>query len=532
MYTRLLPLLFAAAISNAAPAINGIFNAATWAPSGMTNGDIAQGSIFIVTGSGIGPAALQQVSSYPLPTTQGIGGTSIQVTIGSQGFDCIMVYASDNQVAAILPSRTAIGSGTLALLYQGQRTTFPIKVVAASFGLFTVNQRGSGPGVVTSASYQYVTPVNPAHPGDTLIGWGTGLGGATGDETLPPAQVDLKTGVEVWVGNKPATVVYGGRGSSPGLDQVNFMVPAGVTGCYVSVVLKVRAVISNFTSIPIAPLGQSVCSDTVGGLGSGAQIFQSSGTLRTGGISFQRIPFSQDQASGSFGKYDFTNLISARGFGGAPSLGNCQVIEQASDHGPDFTDFSAPPGIDAGSQLTLTGPRGSRSISATSRGAYNAQLGGGNSGSPGFLDPGSYTVSNGSGGGDVKGFSVNFTMPNPLNWTNMTSSTIAPRDRDLLLTWSGTGANDVVGILGVTQVNSNSSNVPYLIFICVERASAGQFSLPSQVLSLIPNGANISGISGMLLAIGDGTVTSFTAPGIDQGYVFAANYAAAVVSLQ
>jgi len=146
-------LLSMTAAASAAPTIAGIFNAASWAPSGMANGDIAQGSIFVVTGTGLGPATLQQVTSYPLPTTAGIGGTSMQATISSQPFDCIMIYSSANQVAAIMPSRALIGTGTLTLLYQGIQTTFPIKVVAASFATFTVNERGSGPGIIRDSSY-------------------------------------------------------------------------------------------------------------------------------------------------------------------------------------------------------------------------------------------------------------------------------------------------------------------------------------------------------------------------------------------
>src|SRR5215831_17099699 len=252
-----------AAILGASPSITGIFNAASWAPSGMTNGDIAQGSIFVVTGSDLGPATLIAASNYPLSTTQGLGGTTIQVVVGSQGFDCIMVYSSSTQVAAILPSRTLTGSGTLNLTSQGSRATFPIKVVAGSFATFTANQRGYGPGIFTDTSFRLKSPVSPAHPGDVLVAWGTGIGATTGDETLPPPQVDLKTGAEVFVGGKPSTILYGGRGSSPGLDQINFTVPDGVSGCFVSVVVRVRSVISNFATLAVAPACRTVCSDNL-----------------------------------------------------------------------------------------------------------------------------------------------------------------------------------------------------------------------------------------------------------------------------
>src|SRR6202167_4586696 len=113
-----LSLGYAATLA-AAPAIVGVYNAASWIPVSLPNSGVAQGAIFTVTGTGLGPATLQQVQSYPLPTTQGLAGTTIQVTVGTVTENCIMVYTSAAQVAAILPSATPVGTGTLTLSYQG-----------------------------------------------------------------------------------------------------------------------------------------------------------------------------------------------------------------------------------------------------------------------------------------------------------------------------------------------------------------------------------------------------------------------------
>ena len=219
------------ALLAAAPAITGIVNAASWVPPNLPNSGIAQGAIFTLTGTGLGPSTLQQASSYPLPTTQGLGGTAIQVTVGGVAETCIMVYTSSAQVAALLPSATPVGSGMLTLSYQGASSSIAIQVLAANFGTSSLNEGGTGPAVVTDTSYHPITMINAAHAGDTLI-LGTGLGAVTGDETEPPtAAVNLDMGqVQVLVGNQPATVSYAGRSSSPGLDQINFVVPAGVTG--------------------------------------------------------------------------------------------------------------------------------------------------------------------------------------------------------------------------------------------------------------------------------------------------------------
>jgi uncharacterized protein (TIGR03437 family) len=521
----LLLLLSMTAAANAAPSISGIFNAASWAPAGMANGDIAQGSIFVVTGTGLGPATLQQVTSYPLPTTAGIGGTSMQVTISSQAFDCIMIYSSANQVAAIMPSRAVLGTGSLALIYQGTQTTFPIKVVAASFAVFTVNQRGSGPGVITDSSYQIKVPTSAAHAGDTLIAWGTGLGGATGDETNPPAQVDLKTGVQVFVGNQPATVLYGGRGSSPGLDQINFVVPSGVTGCYVSVAMRSRSVggvVGNFTTIPIAAPGQTACSDPVGGFSvSNLLKFQSSGTLKTGAITLQRGIGSQDTVAANFENLNQLSLIGSRGPSGAPSPGSCITLELLTSSG--VTDISDPvtgSGLDAGT-LTV----GSQTVAATSKGFYSGSF-------SNLLNPGSYTIK-GSGGADVGSFTASLNIPQPINWNNVVSASLVPRDQDFLITWLGGGSNDLVEILGTTNLPSTTGSLsPVLEFVCTALASAGQFTVPSLVLSTIPNIAEIGAVPAFRLSVSDVAFAPFSASGLDLGYVYSLNFVSTLSAFQ
>src|SRR5579864_1119666 len=177
-----------AALAGAA-SISGVYNAGSWVPPSLPNSGIARGAIFTVTGTGLGPAALQQVQSYPLPAT--LAGTGIQVHVGTTVENCIMIYTSATQVAAILPSATPLGNGTLTVSYQGATASLAIEVVAGDFGMFTLNEGGTGPAVVTDLSYNPITMVNPAHPGENLILWGTGLGAVSGDETQPPAAVNF-----------------------------------------------------------------------------------------------------------------------------------------------------------------------------------------------------------------------------------------------------------------------------------------------------------------------------------------------------
>jgi len=145
-------LIASAALAAAAPLLTGVYNAASWVPAGLPNSSIAEGSIFTLIGTGMGPGSLVKVTTYPLPTTQGLAGTSIQVTVGGVTNSCIMVYTLATQVAAILPSSTPVGAGTLTLTYQGAQGSIPITVVKNSLGIFAVNEEGSGPGIVTNVS--------------------------------------------------------------------------------------------------------------------------------------------------------------------------------------------------------------------------------------------------------------------------------------------------------------------------------------------------------------------------------------------
>ena len=66
--------------------------------------------------------------------------------------------------------------------------------------------------------------------------------------------------VSVYVGTQPAIVTYRGRATFTGEDQINFVVPSGVTGCYAPVAVQIGLIVSNFVTMPIAPVGQQ-CPD-------------------------------------------------------------------------------------------------------------------------------------------------------------------------------------------------------------------------------------------------------------------------------
>src|SRR5437016_5360596 len=157
----LVPILPADAQAQPVIASLGIRNGASYASPGLPNSGIAQGSIFIVFGQNLGPAAIAQVSRFPLPTSQGLAGTSIKIAVGGTTVDAIMLYTLATQVAAVLPSNTPIGTGTLTVTYNGQTSApAPITVIKSSFGIFMLNQAGNGAAVLQNVNSQSDRPIN------------------------------------------------------------------------------------------------------------------------------------------------------------------------------------------------------------------------------------------------------------------------------------------------------------------------------------------------------------------------------------
>src|SRR3954454_545733 len=83
---------------------NGVVNAASSLSAAYTNYGIARGSIFVVYGSALGPVDLVQATTFPLPTSDGLAGTRVLISIGPYSAACPIVYSSLTQVAAIMPS--------------------------------------------------------------------------------------------------------------------------------------------------------------------------------------------------------------------------------------------------------------------------------------------------------------------------------------------------------------------------------------------------------------------------------------------
>lgn len=518
----------------------GILNVASYAFDGLPNSAIAQGSLFTVFLDASFPVQLQRVSSYPVPTT--FGGFSMRVTVGGVSRNVLMFFVAPQQLGGILPSDTPAGTGELRVSYNGtEGPAQTIRVVPRSFGIFTINQAGSGPGVITNASFAAFTPTAAANPGETGIIWGTGIGPiTTGDSNAPPAADQNIANFEVLVGGRPATVAY--RGRSPGLagtDQINFVIPSGVTGCYVPVVVRIGDIVSNSVTIPVAANGR-ICSDP-NGLSTQDLNLLNGGQLRLGLVSLSRTALSisvggfsfeskTDSGDASFVRYTPQTFAASQGGFQQPSLGACSVFVFRGED-PSPVDPVAAEGLEAGPQIGVTGPAGAKQLARRRVGFYDAQLGGGTPipggppAQPDYLNPGAYTIT-GPGGTQVGAFTAQFNNPAPLTWTNRDATNSVNRGQGVTITWSGGDPTSFAYISGASFAASGVG----ASFICTERVAAGRFTVPPAVLLALPPSAGDT--PGILLVGSSTNPTRFNASGLDAGYIVATSSSGKTVTYQ
>lgn len=550
----------------AQPAVNdgGILNAASYASPQLPGGAIAQGSIFVVFGARMGPAAIA-LAGFPLPST--LAGTNVKVTSGGQTLDCPLVYTLAGQLAAILPSQTPVGNATLTVTFSGQSSTpRSFRVVASSFGTFSLNQGGSGPGVITNYESQTSQPINTAlkaaKPGQTLILYGTGLGGlpaGTPDNGAAPALAINQSSVELYVGGRRASVAYAGRAPGfAGLDQINFVVPNGVDGCSIPVGIKIGNIVSNYTTIAVAQNG-GTCQDPLGLTSAQLDRIANGGTLKLGSIALVRaeveitLPFigtqsiKTDTGTASFVEYTAQTINSGAqlSVGGVSSIGTCFVFTgTASQVTP--VDPIRPRGLDAGIGINVTGPKGAKILKQTPGliGSYSETLASGglsipgapSSGDPeGYIVAGNYTFNNGSGGADVRGFTASFTQAQPVVWTNKAVITTVNRGQGVTVNWTGGDPNGFIQIYGFSS-SAVSENAVTGFFSCLERSSAGSFNVPAAILlALPPSPAGSATGFTPIGALGVGGVSApreFTAGGLDSGTIVSTSVTLKTVEYQ
>jgi len=519
------------------PTITGVTNGASYIPNGLPNSGVARGALFVIKGDNLGPDNYVVASEFPLQST--IAGTSVRITAGGVTVPAIMYYAGKKQVAAILPSTLAAGPGTLTVTYNGQ-TSAPaqINIVQNALGLFTTASSGSGDAIATLGS-GFLSPSNSANPGETIVLWGTGLGPVTFDETRAAVQSDMtNVPVEAFVGGLPANVVFRGRnGCCAAVDTIYIVVPQGVSGCAVSVILKIGNVVSNTATIPVATSGRTCALSSSGLSPSDLAIWTNGGTVAIGSVTLQRslsstlplsvggitIPGMTSRADAGAAAF-FKITVPPGGYGVGSQVdiaayGSCIVTTYAGNTVPPAFAFQS---LDAGASIAINGPAGQRTLNKTTFEnitSYSATFD--MTGS--YLNAGQYSIT-GPGGADVGSFNASLTMAPPLVWTNQAATTSVNRASGVTVNWTGGDPAGYVQIAG-NSFTGSATNLTVATFICNARTSDGTFTVPPVVLlSLPPSGSQSQGgisipIPGGLSVSGYSAFSRFSASGINYGNV-------------
>ncbi len=490
------------------PSFTGVVNAGSNLPPGFPNSGLAQGCVFVIYGSNLGPANLVQATTLPFPTTAGLAGTVITITVGGTTTTAPIDYTSAGQVAAILPSTTPVGNGTLTLTYNGKSGSTPITVVASNFGIVTVNNSGSGPAVVTFANNQLITTTNSAKPGDELVLWGTGLGALpAGQSDALGAQGPLAVApvLQVFVGGVSAQILYQARTpTAVGLDQINFVVPSNAPlGCNVSIIVQTTtptATVSNGPTMSLASTDGATCADP-------AQVvpnaFLSKSSVKAAIVNIVKntslnvtatgtSTTTQQSATSFLAQFSQAQITSqAPGLNAEPTFGSCltEVVAGTGGSNPPAAKY-----LDGGTSVTLTPPSAPAvvlpELSSGSLIIYQ------NKGFATAIPSGTWSFSN-SGGSDVGALNFAFPVAAPVTWTNEVQISTGPaidRTQPLAITWSGGDSNGYVDIQGLGEIGTGTGNnfvASYVYYFdCSSPTSASTFTIPPSAMLGMPTGAN------------------------------------------
>jgi len=487
------------------PFVTSATNAASYIAFGPSRG-IAQGAVFVVKGVNFGPKDIVIAAKAFDSTT--LSNTSVTITSGSFTAKAPMYYTSKGQLAALLPSNTPVGAATMTVTYNGQTgPAFNFIVSSNTLGIFTVSSDGTGVGIVTHPDYSLVsttkadncggvyTTCGAANPGDVLTIWATGLGAVSGDDTagsgLGVNQASLP--LTVWLGDVAVKAIYQGRsGCCIGEDQIIFTVPANAPlGCAVPLTVQVTQpngipTSSNSVALAIAASGSRTCTP-VNPVYTTDHVIQGSknGTLTFGEVDYSRRDNFEDGGTGyqDYLATDFYRLTFPQA--AMPFLmsyvdevpaGSCTIVQKPEfGRGDPPIDSLIP--LDPGSQFTIRGPNGTKTIPAVS-GSVRTSL----SDNGSFFGAGTITLST-SGGTDIPAFTAAITAPVFPVMTSPAPHATTPipvtRDNGLVVTWTGGTPGQFIRLNGLSATDNTYTSGTG--FECLVPAGPGTFTIPARI---------------------------------------------------
>ena len=466
---------------NAAPpaiAAGGITNAASRMPAGLPAGAVAPGSLFLINGWRMG-------SEHP---------DRIVIAVGAESVETSAVSSGAEEIEAVMPENVPLGNAELTVIRDGKASLpAPVRIAAASFGIYSRNKLGWGPGEILNADGVLNTARHAAAPGEQITIFGTGLG------------VRHAPRPSIFVGGKRVGKMVSVRKSAfqPGADEIRFVLPRDAAqGCYVPLRVGIDGTVSNTVTIVIGRRGD--CGQAENWIapewsrpGATALFAFLSAKLRLSTRAPGPSDFPMDAASASFltrQRDDGTSLLAmsppagtCTSFGGKLKLSSFLSAIQASD-------LDGARALDAGAAIIVQGSSGTRTLrpSDNQKGLYSAFLGGVlpvpvRRPGPLFLNPGNYQISV-PGGADLAAFQFSAEVPHSIAWIAPSESSPVDRERGVTVEWKAVRPSDRVFIVAM---NTDRRTGATDLCVCAQSAGAGSFLVPPDALANIPASSDI-----------------------------------------
>ncbi len=367
----------------------------------------------------------------------------------------------------LVPAGIPQGSAEVIWSYSGQ--PFQSTNVNVAQSNFELSRNGAG----GSAASPGVGLATPARPGQTIALTGSGLG--------------YGTTVTATIGGIPATVLYAGRGTPAGMDQIQVQIPSGVAdGCYVPLVLNVgRQVVSS--SIGVTSMG-APCRHPLNLSLSDLKNLDSGGSLNVVQVAMSTYLNAAPNAAAYRNEAVSANLVPVPANQLAqqytpPPITGCSVPAPVFE-----TDFavlaSNPVSANPGDTLALSGP----SVTLIEHGpapfyyaTQPAPVDGTVSSPPAALiAAGKWTLST-PGSTDLPASSFSFNLPAPVQLNVPAPLTVA-RSQDQTLTWNGAGFDP--GATAIISLSGHASDgIAYRAVSCTAPAQPGSFTIPAAFLA-------------------------------------------------
>jgi uncharacterized protein (TIGR03437 family) len=208
--------------------------------------NVAPGEIVVISGAGIATGVQGLVTAYNIIGVPQLSLSGISVTFNGVGAPIYYVLTANgqpDQVAVQVPFETSAGAASVVINSAGGGSgTFSVQVVPFAPGIFETTLGGQKIAVAVRSDGSYVSPSNPAHPGETIRIYVTGLG------AVAPTAVTGGTGVPGQAVTAPNLAIGLNNGGVPYLAAEY---APGMVGVYV-ITLQIP---SDTQTGPAQPIG-------------------------------------------------------------------------------------------------------------------------------------------------------------------------------------------------------------------------------------------------------------------------------------